>query len=104
MSASRPFSVIFSGWFESPSANIACPAASAWTTLAPPPGTMKPGTLTPSASKNFFSLATRCWPYTKVETLRSEEHTSELQSRSDLVCRLLLEKKKKIETDHSNTA
>src|SRR2546428_5006304 len=28
-------------------------------------------------------------------TLRSEEHTSELQSRSDLVCRLLLEKKKK---------
>src|SRR5690349_23685589 len=30
----------------------------------------------------------------KVETIRSEEHTSELQSRRDLVCRLLLEKKK----------
>src|SRR2546421_5449380 len=29
---------------------------------------------------------------------RSEEHTSELQSRSDLVCRLLLEKKKKRST------
>src|SRR5206468_13110692 len=29
---------------------------------------------------------------------RSEEHTSELQSRSDLVCRLLLEKKKKKHT------
>src|SRR3989440_7970905 len=29
------------------------------------------------------------------DTSRSEEHTSELQSRSDLVCRLLLEKKKK---------
>src|SRR5438034_6075635 len=28
-------------------------------------------------------------------SLRSEEHTSELQSHSDLVCRLLLEKKKK---------
>src|SRR5206468_10424944 len=28
------------------------------------------------------------------EKMRSEEHTSELQSRSDLVCRLLLEKKK----------
>src|SRR5436190_16828702 len=28
---------------------------------------------------------------------RSEEHTSELQSHSDLVCRLLLEKKKKFE-------
>src|SRR5260221_2694387 len=29
------------------------------------------------------------------EQLRSEEHTSELHSHSDLVCRLLLEKKKK---------
>src|SRR5438874_9215381 len=29
------------------------------------------------------------------ESTRSEEHTSELQSRRDLVCRLLLEKKKK---------
>src|SRR2546430_5493285 len=32
-----------------------------------------------------------CWCQT-----RSEEHTSELQSQSNLVCRLLLEKKKKI--------
>src|SRR5438132_4144062 len=30
-----------------------------------------------------------------IATKRSEEHTSELQSHSDLVCRLLLEKKKK---------
>src|SRR5437868_9815722 len=37
--------------------------------------------------------------------LRSEEHTSELQSRFDLVCRLLLEKKKYINlisTEHSS--
>src|SRR2546430_5159138 len=34
-----------------------------------------------------------------VQTIsRSEEHTSELQSQSNLVCRLLLEKKKKIYT------
>src|SRR5690625_5825923 len=32
-----------------------------------------------------------------VDSWRSEEHTSELQSRGHLVCRLLLEKKKKIE-------
>src|SRR3712207_8301483 len=32
-------------------------------------------------------------------TLRSEEHTSELQSRQYLVCRLLLEKKKKTNTN-----
>src|SRR2546427_1983539 len=31
----------------------------------------------------------------KLVTFRSEEHTSELQSQSNLVCRLLLEKKKK---------
>src|SRR2546428_2632802 len=34
---------------------------------------------------------------------RSEEHTSELQSRSDLVCRLLLEKKKKEQKNSSST-
>src|SRR5690625_6512929 len=33
----------------------------------------------------------------KAERVRSEEHTSELQSRGHLVCRLLLEKKKKTE-------
>src|SRR5690606_40986299 len=33
---------------------------------------------------------------------RSEEHTSELQSRENLVCRLLLEKKKNKETKASN--
>src|SRR2546427_8190251 len=34
--------------------------------------------------------------------LRSEEHTSELQSQSNLVCRLLLEKKKHIKTSLQN--
>src|SRR5690606_41881788 len=34
------------------------------------------------------------WPTSR----RSEEHTSELQSRENLVCRLLLEKKKKIKS------
>src|SRR2546430_4198192 len=36
---------------------------------------------------------TNSWP------TRSEEHTSELQSQSNLVCRLLLEKKKRIKTE-----
>src|SRR3712207_7434195 len=36
------------------------------------------------------------------EAARSEEHTSELQSRQYLVCRLLLEKKKKTHTSHHN--
>src|SRR3712207_8153735 len=38
----------------------------------------------------------------KLEWLRSEEHTSELQSRQYLVCRLLLEKKK-INNNQSST-
>ena len=36
------------------------------------------------------------------DTDRSEEHTSELQSRTNLVCRLLLEKKKKQHTQTTN--
>src|SRR5437868_11169455 len=36
-------------------------------------------------------------PLARVLAERSEEHTSELQSRFDLVCRLLLEKKKKMQ-------
>src|SRR5688572_1612515 len=44
-----------------------------------------------------FRLAcqTRVIADCKVQAMRSEEHTSELQSQSNLVCRLLLEKKKK---------
>src|SRR5690606_40831381 len=48
-----------------------------------------------------FDMALGGWsiadePYTQKDgTDRSEEHTSELQSRENLVCRLLLEKKKK---------
>src|SRR5438034_11389874 len=38
---------------------------------------------------NFYN------PHTTHTHTRSEEHTSELQSHSDIVCRLLLEKKKK---------
>src|SRR5690625_1468247 len=40
------------------------------------------------------SMAQRIGPSTYISKLRSEEHTSELQSRGHLVCRLLLEKKK----------
>src|SRR2546430_13730634 len=37
-----------------------------------------------------------------IREVRSEEHTSELQSQSNLVCRLLLEKKKKIQQETSS--
>src|SRR3712207_8630451 len=41
--------------------------------------------------QGFTELA---FPWSQMGTYRSEEHTSELQSRQYLVCRLLLEKKK----------
>src|SRR2546430_8274374 len=43
----------------------------------------------------FSHASTRTAPSRRRGTGRSEEHTSELQSQSNLVCRLLLEKKKK---------
>src|SRR3989454_7530511 len=42
----------------------------------------------------------RCTMYHAAATSRSEEHTSELQSPCNLVCRLLLEKKKKKQIRH----
>src|SRR5690349_22870934 len=41
------------------------------------------------------TVAPRCFASCTAAEPRSEEHTSELQSRRDLVCRLLLEKKKR---------
>src|SRR5690625_2420221 len=41
--------------------------------------------------------------YSDPRSQRSEEHTSELQSRGHLVCRLLLEKKKKKRTERKST-
>src|SRR5688572_31582012 len=40
------------------------------------------------------------WANHTINPVRSEEHTSELQSQSNLVCRLLLEKKKKNKKIH----
>src|SRR2546421_8769297 len=47
-----------------------------------------------SSHSAIAATAIRTVPYV---SMRSEEHTSELQSRSDLVCRLLLEKKNTID-------
>src|SRR5690349_22368344 len=45
-------------------------------------------------SRGHGSIASMILGSVSSEIARSEEHTSELQSRRDLVCRLLLEKKK----------
>src|SRR6266849_9225669 len=57
-----------------------------------------------AAARRWLAELSRCvepvprfrrTPVRRTRTGRSEEHTSELQSRVDLVCRLLLEKKKR---------
>src|SRR5260221_8962081 len=71
-----------------PTSSGSCPATRLRTSrlrvsmaiLQPSPGSVTPSVLAVASAGS----------------IRSEEHTSELQSHSDLVCRLLLEKKKKI--------
>src|SRR2546430_4750308 len=71
---------------------------SLWPRPWPPPDPAEPdgeekdsGGVSPGMGlPRSFSMSLR-----RRRSLRSEEHTSELQSQSNLVCRLLLEKKKK---------
>src|SRR2546428_1536685 len=61
-----------------------------------------------TAARPMTSASSRSWTWRGVRRARggrrmrkrSGEHTSELQSRSDLVCRLLLEKKKEVIFQH----
>src|SRR5689334_23682473 len=49
----------------------------------------------PSQESSHHARSASCCQSIKMYELRSEEHTSELQSQFHLVCRLLLEKKKR---------
>src|SRR5438105_10870042 len=70
----------------------------------PPRSTLFPyTTLFRSRSPQRPTRATRGGP-SRRRPPRSEEHTSELQSRVDLVCRLLLEKKKNIKHKQTTPA
>src|SRR5438552_6026026 len=78
-----PYTTLFRSASPAPSANGAAPAA--W---AGEPGPESGGAV-PGAEEVVAGAVDLC---------RSEEHTSELQSPDHLVCRLLLEKKKKVHT------
>src|SRR2546430_6864420 len=64
--------------------------------IQPPPGCRRP-----AFSQSPHPQPTRLFPSPATSWRRSEEHTSELQSQSNLVCRLLLEKKKKLIQRHT---
>src|SRR5207249_11784514 len=88
----RPFDITLVDWFmgEVPGSELLRIA------LATNPGTIVIiMTGNPSVASSLEALQAGAWDYLP-KPFRSEEHTSELQSRFDLVCRLLLEKKKKI--------
>src|SRR3712207_4413250 len=84
-----PYTTLFRSWR----------AISAWRAIPGATASRPPSGAPPSAPASNAPDATRCHPSptsSRGLTLpyRSEEHTSELQSRQYLVCRLLLEKKK----------
>src|SRR2546430_7288533 len=62
-----------------------------------------PGSHGARAAATFRCRGQRPQPQPAPGAVRSEEHTSELQSQSNLVCRLLLEKKKKKKKNTSTT-
>src|SRR2546430_4122027 len=78
-----------------------------WSPCAEPiDQTVVPATGLPSSSVQVKAVPPHSWtsiPRCRLYQ-RSEEHTSELQSQSNLVCRLLLEKKKKIDTLQTQTS
>src|SRR6267378_6853079 len=61
----------------------------------PPRSTLFPYTTLFRSRPDPPEVCCACSTFLAMSRARSEEHTSELQSRRDLVCRLLLEKKKK---------
>src|SRR5207253_7421995 len=75
---------------ESPCPRVALPVKNSLSGKMPM-GALRSG----SSSCDVRPRRRRAWPCPASTYSRSEEHTSELQSRGHLVCRLLLEKKKK---------
>src|SRR2546427_3073488 len=79
-----------------------------YTTLFRSRSARRPGSDTPSSTCRTTSSGSPDFcpssPARSRASRRSEEHTSELQSQSNLVCRLLLEKKKKTKQKHKQAA
>src|SRR2546422_3386160 len=63
-------------------------------------GAWRLASITTQSTSGTFATDRATMPASTAPVWRSEEHTSELQSRLHLVCRLLLEKKKKKRISH----
>src|SRR5690606_40471954 len=94
-------------WNACASCGLTLPSTTASTRRPPydsttgPRAELRPGAMNSTITGTRVESSTTLWneasfvSKTSDEVARSEEHTSELQSRENLVCRLLLEKKKK---------
>src|SRR2546430_13605188 len=81
--SSSHLSLLFLDWLSSPFSSLAYGSTFLGTAIIP-------------HQWKYFSIQRSSSSKAKIIIWRSEEHTSELQSQSNLVCRLLLEKKKKV--------
>src|SRR2546426_5100687 len=95
------------GWLVVTEKLVALPVVAQTT----PPEPVKPGSPLHAPEARYVLLSTKyaSWAVAALRasaaTRRSEEHTSELQSPCNLVCRLLLEKKnKKVKSRHAKIA
>src|SRR2546426_8773441 len=86
-----PYTTLFRSWILQPSAE------DSWMIEKTGITESKPSSVWPVAARRAISSGSRlaATGHTELGFDRSEEHTSELQSPCNLVCRLLLEKKKK---------
>src|SRR3712207_8324393 len=88
-----PYTTLFRSLLQLVSPSSHCPLPSPAPFLPPFPSLLPPLSRPPLPMSPFLSLFLHI-PWLDFWLPRSEEHTSELQSRQYLVCRLLLEKKK----------
>src|SRR5205085_12379567 len=89
-----PYTTLFrSLYFSAKTSELACPSCASTAAIS------TPSTMVPCGYTGIFPVSMRTL---NCGSRRSEEHTSELQSQSNLVCRLLLEKKKNT-TNKDNT-
>src|SRR5699024_12194940 len=89
-----PYTTLFRSWATRYSDAHWAWAPAGW--IAPTAARTSPWwTRPPDGSRSRRRITATRWKASAAgHSIRSEEHTSELQSRFDLVCRLLLEKKK----------
>src|SRR3989454_4315550 len=91
-----PYTTLFRSLFA-PERSAMYPAEPIARVAAGPMADVLEGKLRPGHFSGVLTVVAKLFHVVEPDVARSEEHTSELQSPCNLVCRLLLEKKKNID-------